>query len=128
MRAGLTAPLALVALLTACGTPQEQCIRAATREIATVEKLIADTEADLARGYGYRWREVTRWEWEPCGDWMAGSPRRMCFEPETRQVREPVAIDPVAEQRKLSALQARLATLSRAAGPAIASCRARFPE
>jgi hypothetical protein len=36
-------------LLTACGTPQEQCINSVTRDMRVVDRLIAETEANLAR-------------------------------------------------------------------------------
>ena len=45
--------LAPLLLLTACGTPQEQCISANTRDLQVVDRLIRDSEANLARGYGY---------------------------------------------------------------------------
>ena len=38
--------------LAACGTPQEQCIGAATRDMQVVNRLIAEVQGNLARGYG----------------------------------------------------------------------------
>lgn len=119
---------ALLALLAACGTPQEQCIRSATREIRTLDRLIAEQQATLARGYAYETREVMYYEWQLCDDWIAGTPRRMCYEPEWQTVKEPVAIDPAAEQRKLDGLLARRKALAIEAAPALAACKAKFPE
>lgn len=121
-------PLLLVSALSACGTPQEQCINAATRDIRTLDRLIAEEQATLARGYGYETREVVRHEWRRCDDWVPGTPPRMCFEPEWVTVRRPVAIDPAAEQRKLGGLVARRKALAAQAGPAVAACKAQYPE
>ena len=46
------AALAFLALLAACGTPQEQCIGRQTREYRTVAALLAEVNGNLARGYG----------------------------------------------------------------------------
>ena len=43
-------PLLLLAL-AACATPQEACINRATRELRTLDDLIAEQRATLARGY-----------------------------------------------------------------------------
>lgn len=117
-----------VAALAGCGTPQERCIGSATREIRTLDRLIGETRADLARGYGYETREVMRHQWRRCDDWVAGTPSRMCFEPVWHTVKRPVAIDPAAEQRKLDGLVARRGALMAQAAPAIAACKAKFPE
>ncbi|OYX44524.1 MAG: hypothetical protein B7Z02_05340 [Rhodobacterales bacterium 32-67-9] len=120
--------LFVLLLLAACGTPQEQCIRTATREIATLDRLIAETETNLARGYALEEREVVRREWSRCDDWVPGTPRRMCFEPVWHTVKRPVAIDPAAEERKLGGLEARRKALGLQAASAIAACRAQYPE
>jgi len=120
--------LVLLAVLAACGTPQEQCVRNATREIRTLDRLIAEQRATLARGYAYETREIMHYAWQRCDDWVPGAPRRMCYEPEWDTVKEPVAIDPAAEQRKLEGLLARRAALAQQAEPAVAACKAKFPE
>lgn len=126
MRLALT--LILLALLSACGTPQEHCIRTATREIRTLDRLIAETETNLARGYGFEERQIMRHQWTRCDDWVSGTPHRMCFEPVWDTVKRPVAIDPQAEQRKLDGLRARRKALGLRAEAAIAACRAQYPE
>ena len=128
MRLRLALALLLVALVAACGTPQEQCIRAATRDVRTLDRLIAETEANLARGYTYEEHEIVRHEWMRCDDWVRGTPVRMCFEPVWDTVKRPVAIDPAAEQRKLDGLKARRKALGLQAEAAIAACRAQYPE
>jgi hypothetical protein len=128
-RALLLAPLALVA----CGTPQEQCIRRETGELRKIERLIAKTEGNLARGYAYEYRDVTRWAWVACiapGPHTPGTRVRtqMCWEPQEDTVRDEVPIDPAAEKRKLAGLTERRAALAKAAAPAMAACKAAYPE
>lgn len=127
----LPAGLLLPMMLAACGTPQEQCIRANTRELRQVDALIAETEANLARGYGYRSDIVTDWDWEPCfygRPVPKGQAPDMCWEPYERTIRTPVAIDPASEQRKLAALTERRKTLAAQATRVVAACKAQYPE
>jgi hypothetical protein len=125
-----TVPLALTLVLAACGTPQERCIRSATQEVRTLDRLIAEAEANLARGYAYESHEVVRHVWTVCDDHIG--PRRhvrhMCFEPVFRTVERPVAIDPQVEARKLDGLKERRAALARRATGEVAQCRAQYPE
>ena len=133
------ASLASLALLAACGTPQEQCIGRATRDLRTVEALIAETQGNLDRGYALEtitvWDEV--WDWctplppPPPADGSPPPPPpppQLCRDEVARQVERPRAIDLAEEARKLDQLQAKRRALSRAAEPAIAQCRAEFPE
>ncbi len=119
--------------LAACGTPQEQCIRRSTVELRKVERLIAETQGNLARGYAYEEDTITTHQWVACiapGSGVAGRPVRttMCFEPETRTIRREVPIDPAAEERVLANLTAKRGQLAKAAEPAIAACRTAYPE
>lgn len=124
--------LAPLLLLVACGTPQEQCISANTRDLRVVERLIRETEGNLARGYGY----VTVTEYE--ADWVDCTPdpteenpnptQQLCFDRVPVTVRKEVALDLNAEAAKLESLQAKRATLSRAAESLIAQCKAKYPE
>ncbi|MDO5605635.1 MAG: hypothetical protein Q4G25_10805, partial [Paracoccus sp. (in: a-proteobacteria)] len=62
-------PLALMlplALLAGCATPQENCIHNHTREYRVLSGLLSETEANLARGYAWRERQVTRTEYDTC--------------------------------------------------------------
>ncbi|SIS64712.1 hypothetical protein [Phaeovulum vinaykumarii] len=140
MRLGMRPAFALplLAVLAACGTPQERCINSATRELRAVSALRAETEANLARGYA--WEEYTitrsRWEWcaapplppKPDGTQPPPLPPRMCLEEYTDTARRRVAIDPAAETRKRDNLIARERQLERQARADVAACKARFPE
>jgi hypothetical protein len=136
MRRGVVAGLALAGVLSGCGTPQEQCIAGQTRDLRNVERLIAQTRENLARGYGYESIEVTDTRWVVCGYDEVGTGgngkpilrARYCFDDYTRTERRPVAIDPAVEKRKLDGLTRKRAELLKAAQPVIAECKARFPE
>lgn len=128
---GPRAALIALALVAGCASPLDRCINAATRDIRVLDRLIAETEASLARGYGYQDETVVRWDWVRCDDTFPGPPlpgARRCWEPYETTIRKPVAIDPEAEARKLAALKARRAALAEAAAPKVAACRAAHPE
>lgn len=129
--------LILLALLAACGTPQERCIGGVTRDLRTVDRLIEETEGNIRRGYAYQETTVYVTRWVRCD----GPPRppkegqpaeppkpRMCLDDEPQTVRKAVAIDLAAEAKKLEGLKAKRAQLAKAAEPAIRQCRAQYPE
>lgn len=121
----------LLLALTACGTPQENCIRGATRDLRMVERLITETQTNLNRGYAFE--DVTQFRrvWVDCTPRPAiGQPvrPRMCWETEPYTVKKPKAIDLEEEKRKLDSLQTKRRDLLRQAEGAIAQCRALHPE
>lgn len=126
--------LLALALLAACGTQQEQCIRSNTRELRTVERLIAEVQANIARGYAVETYEVPTVEWVlcpplyPAQPGQPAPPPRMCPERDYEVRERNVPIDPQAEARKLEGLKARRAALLRQAEAAIAACKAQYPE
>ena len=117
-----------LAILAACGTPQENCIRNSTREIRTLDRLIAESDANLARGYGFEETQILRHEWVICGPRQLGAAPEMCLEPVADTVRRPVAIDPAVETRKRDNLRDKRAALLKRAEADIAACRAAYPE
>lgn len=118
--------------LAACGTPQEQCISANTRDLQVVDRLIRETEGNLARGYGYE--RVTTYEprWIDCTprptEAVPEPERQMCFDRVPVTVRKEVALDLNAEAAKLKSLQTKRSSLAKAAESVIAQCKARYPE
>ena len=128
-------PLTLL-LLAACGTPQEQCIARNTRDLRTVERLIAESEANLGRGYALEKRTERYRTFEPCllpsppdANGNPQPPRRaMCPDTRTRTYTVPKSIDLDLEARKLAQLKDKRKQLARAAEPVIAQCRAEYPE
>lgn len=124
--------LALVTL-SACGTPQEQCISRNTRDLRTVDRLIEETQGNLARGYAYE--TITTYEdyWTPCPVPVPveGQPvpkPRMCMDERPVTEQRPKAIDLNAEARKLASLQEKRKSLAREAERVIAACKAQYPE
>ncbi len=119
-------------VLVACGTPQEQCIATATRDMRVVDRLIAETQGNLDRGYSYEEQTVYVPKWVDCGPRpTADNPtpeRRMCLEDVPQTTQKAVAIDLNAEAAKLAGLKTKRAAQSKAAAGAIAQCKAQYPE
>ena len=120
-------------LLAACGTPQEQCINRNTRDLRVMEKLIAETQANLTRGYAIEEYTVTVPVWQLCGAPAPASRQPAaapyyCFQPESQTRTRPKAIDLKAESAKLQSMLDRRDQMARAAEPVIAQCKAQYPE
>ena len=121
--------VAALMLLAACGTPQQQCIARETRELRTIDRLIAETQGNLDRGYAIETVLVTEEVWDWCFDPRQPQARPgMCWKDQTVQEQRPKAIDLAEEARKLDGLRQKRAELDRAAAPAIAACKAAHPE
>lgn len=130
--------LALGLVLSGCGTPQERCISSVTRDLRVVDRLIAESQANLARGYAYVTQTVFVPVWDYCSGPVLVQPRdgsapvlvpgQMCWDDEPRTVRRPVAIDPAAEKRKLAGLQEQRRQLDARTKSAIAQCQATYPS
>lgn len=118
--------LALLGVLAACGTPQEQCIGKATRDIRTVDRLIKEVEGNLERGFGYDYITVIETDYVPCGS--EADPSRVCAIQVPEQERIPVALDLAAEQVKLDQLRVKRVQLLKSAGPVVAQCKVDNPE
>jgi hypothetical protein len=132
--------LPLLALLAACGTPQERCIARETRDLRVLERLIATTQADIARGYAIE--EFTIYEdyWSTCYRQVAGpapAPGQTaqpvlqpypCLKERAVTRTRPKAIDLNAERAKLASMEEKRRDLARAAEASIAQCRVQFPE
>ena len=124
--------VAALILMSACGTPQEQCIASVTRDMRMVDRLIAETEGNLQRGFAYVDVTVSVPVWVNCG----GRPTvedpnptpRMCLDDRDQTVRRAVAIDLKAEQVKLDGLKAKRKQQAKAAAQPIAQCKAQYPE
>jgi len=122
-------------ILTACGTPQEQCINRNTRDLRTIQKLVDETQGNIARGYAIEEYTVYVPVWQLCEVQVISTdpnqpapPPRYCFEDEPETRTRPKAIDLRAEAAKLDSLLERRDQLARAAQPVIAQCKAQYPE
>jgi hypothetical protein len=121
-----------VLFLVACGTPQEQCISANTRDLQVVDRLIHETEGNLARGYGFETVTVYEPRWINCtprpSEAVPEPELEMCFEQVPVTVRTEVALDLGAEASKLTSLKAKRTGLAEAAESVITQCKAKYPE
>lgn len=131
-------------LLAACGTPQEQCINRNTRDLRTVNQLIAESEGNLKRGYAIEEYTVTVpvWDWcytsvavagPPGPDGTPGAPQIVrqpyrCMDTDTRTETRPKSIDLKAEAVKLDQLRQKQRQLSKQAESVVAQCKAAYPE
>ena len=113
-------------LLAACATPRERCIAGATKDIRVLDRLIAESQGNIQRGYGYGTTRYTTWDFVICGRRKDGS-LRYCWEPQDRTRRVAVAVDLTAEQRKLYAMVQKRAELAKDVAPRIAACNATYP-
>ena len=129
MKPYLAAPFLLA--LMACATPQERCIIKAAPDLPVLNRLIAETEGNLSRGYAFVDIEVEMEVWKICSVDLTSSAgdvgQTMCLDTETSTMREAVAIDLNAEAAKLSSMQTRRAEIEAQIQPAIAQCQAQFP-
>ena len=122
----------LMVTLAGCSTPQERCIGSVTRDLRVVDRLIAETEGNLARGYAYETVVVRRPTFIDCTpEPTLADPdpaRQQCLVTEERAVSSPVAIDLNAEAAKLASLKVKRAEQATTATAAVAACRQQYPE
>ncbi len=118
--------------VTACGTPQEQCIAAGTRDLQVVERLIAEAEGNIARGYA--WENVTvlerRWvecRTKPTAE-MSEPARERCLVEVPETTKKPRAIDLAEEASTLASLKAKRAEQLAASKGLVKACKAKYPE
>lgn len=122
-----------LAALAACGTPQEQCINRNTRDLRTVDRLIAESEGNLKRGYAYETITVYEPEWTYCRrrapvEGQPDPPPRLCLDQRPVTEQRPKAIDLNEEAQKLASLKEKRKSLARQAEAVIAQCEAQYPE
>jgi len=121
-------------MLAACGTPQERCISGVTRDLRIVDKLIGQSQQNLARGYAME--DVVQYDtrWAQCSAGVAATattpaqPPRMCLEDYSYTVAQPKSINLADERVKLTEMQKKRRELAKEADPAIAQCRLEHPE
>jgi hypothetical protein len=130
-----TTALALCLAIGACASPEQRCAIDATREYRTVDNLISETEGNLARGYAVervpdespRVTFCTGGYGGPGWNYpyyRYGPGVSFCTTDNVAYRDRAVAIDPAAEQRKLSLLRDRRARLAPVARQKLAACNA----
>lgn len=123
----------LLLLLGACGTPQERCIARETRDLRVLDRLIAETEGNLKRGYALEDVVIYHSVWVQCPgrhpvEGEPAPPPQLCLEEISEVETRPKAINLADEAEKLASMQDKRRALVAAAAPAVAQCRATFPE
>jgi hypothetical protein len=121
--------LSSVLLLTLAGCSEQQmCINKATREVRTLDRLINESEMNLARGYRMEDETVMFHRFVVCGPVGQNGRPYMCFEPEEQTVQRPVPIDPTVEKRTLANMKAKRAALVKPVSASVAECKLVYPE
>lgn len=116
--------------LAACQTPRDACVSQARAELRTINSLIAQTEANLARGFGLQERQEVRVRQDTCTITNADGTISTftCDRQEVIETEVPVALDLNAERAKLASLREQQAVLDARAAAAIQQCIALYPE
>ena len=119
-----------LATLAACATPQQSCIASVTRDARVLDSLIAETQANLARGFAVEEVEELRTRNRTCvGRNEDGTEFRFrCPQTDTVTRQVPVAIDLQDERRKLETLLQRQEQNRVNVEAGISQCLARYPE
>ena len=122
--------LIAVLFLGACASFEERCVSRVTEDLTTVNRLIVETQQNLARGY----RIETEVEYRPRATFCSGfgygygyrhgyGGARVCTTTSRIERERQVAIDPVVERRKLANLRERQAALQGPTQRGIAACQ-----
>lgn len=129
MKSSALAFIALTALVS-CGTPQQQCDSRVSSEYKQVQRLLAEVNQNISRGYAWESGVASSGgSFSFCAGGYRGGYRGVglglgsCYGG-SDVVRKRVAIDPAAELRKRDALQKRLASLDRGH----AACAVRYGQ
>lgn len=118
--------------LAACVTPQQRCIGSVTQNLRVVDRLIAETQGNLDRGFAYTNVLVSMPQFVDCTanptDENPNPQPEQCLVDVPQTVSRPTAIDLNVEAAKLASLRTKRAQLDAAADPTIAACQMQYPE
>lgn len=117
---------ALAVTLTACATPQQQCIAQASKTLRHAERDVTRINGNLARGYAIHKSSFAVPEISTC--YKSDGTPYTCRSIEQRTIETPVAIDVAEEKRKLAALKKLIQKEQPGVQKAAAACVAEFPE
>lgn len=125
MRATVLFLLPVAVMLSACADKRGDCIDEALKDVRVLEKLIEETETNIRRGYATQAEPSVKTGVSFC--LSPSNPLGICTTTETEINERPVAIDALAEQRKLRQLKQREAELRQKAQLEVQACEARYP-
>ena len=118
-------PALVLLALAACGpSAYEDCVSQARGELETLDALIAETEANLLRGYAREPDPAQADRFRLCAG--GNSPLSLCAERNRVGEMKPVAIDPLTERMKLANLKERRDGLAELARRETAQCESRY--
>jgi hypothetical protein len=130
--------LMMLAGLAACGTPQEQCVGRETRDLRQVDRLIAEVQGNLDRGYAIEEVVVYKDRWVQCPAPVVppveGEPPppaagpQLCLDEVRSTEKQAKAINLKAEAETLASLKVKRRQLARDAQAGIDACKATYPE
>jgi len=120
------AALAACLVITACSTPQEQCISRASAEYRSLQSKIATAQGNIDRGYAIHRQTVPYTVPAVCTNKQGK--KYPCPRTEYRTEETPVSIDIREERRKIAAFKARLPAALRLAEAGAKQCRVAYPE
>ena len=113
-----------VLFVSACGIVQNKCeTTSVDKELEDVEQMIAETHANLDRGYAIHNAGGSLGVSFCAGNRSSNIGISFCTSPTRRAGETPIAIDTAAERRKLRALEARRIELDDRAALEKAACR-----
>ena len=113
--------------LAACVSQQATCISNASKDLQVLNKLIAETQGNINRGYAIGVTEEWTTEEQPCGADNKGNVI-YCEVPVVEQNKAPVAIDLASEQAKLASMLNKQAELLKMREQAVSMCQAKYPD
>ena len=134
MKMRVSLALLALAILSACGTPQERCINAATRELRILDRLTGEVQANIERGYALEEVTLKRDHWVLCRPLIpatateAAQQSQLCLREERYTETRPKAINLAEERQALAEMRKKRVELDRAAAKAVASCKLTHPE
>ena len=109
-------------ILSACASRYQRCVAVETADLRIVRALIAEAEENLERGFALAEPRLVATGYQLCLDRSGLS----CAKVKTQLKKQPVAIDPDAERRKLAGLRAREARQEADSAARVQQCRADY--
>ncbi|WP_298908350.1 hypothetical protein [uncultured Aliiroseovarius sp.] len=122
----LTAFGMVLTLLTACATPQKQCIAQETAEYRALSAQVKELEETLERGYALHRQTVPYTDARICR--VEGKEPFLCPRTRFHTIETPVSVDIDDTRKKLARLKAQQSKLAPAAAAARAACIRAYPE
>ncbi len=118
------------ALLAACATPFDRCVKRNSATFLHLETRILTVQGNIDRGYAIHTKTVPETVWDRCPRYNNGKiiGYHLCPDTYYRTVETPVPISVPEERRKLIALEKQRDSLVPRHREVTAQCRAAHPD